>query len=301
MTGIPVLIPKGQPDQFRGIALLEVIYKLVSMIINTRLSSTIKFHKVIHGFRRGHGTTTAMAEFKLIMRAACQMDMPHFTIFLDLEKAYVTLDRERTLQILQGYGVVPNIRNIIAQTWAMDRMIPRQAGFYGEPFTTSRGVRQGDIMSLTVFNIVCDAAIRHCEGATPHQGLKSIFYADDGVLIRKDPTTVQNFLDVYMDAFARVGLQMNVAKTKAMTIEPRKRQAKMSESAYLHRTTGEGASFTERMKTKTTCPLCCTEVQLQRLKAHQQTRKCLQLWRQKKDSEPTRPPDAEDRNHEPAT
>jgi Reverse transcriptase (RNA-dependent DNA polymerase) len=232
------------------------------------------------------------------MRAARQTDTPHFAVFLDLKKAYDTLDRDRTLQILQGYEVGPNIRNIIAQTWAMDRMIPRQAGFYGEPFKTSRGVRQGDIMSPTVFNIVCDAVIRHCESATQCQELKSIFYADDGVLIGKDPAAVQKLLDIYTDAFPRVGLQMNVAKTKAMVIEPWKRRAKMSESVYLHKTTREGVSFAERMKARTTCPLCKTEVQLQYLKAHQRTRKCLQLWRQKKDSKPTQLPDTEDRHQE---
>ena len=36
--GILVLIPKGVADQFRGIALLEIIYKLVSSIINWRLA-----------------------------------------------------------------------------------------------------------------------------------------------------------------------------------------------------------------------------------------------------------------------
>jgi hypothetical protein len=35
--GILVLIPKGVPDQYRGIALLEVVYKLVSTIINIRI------------------------------------------------------------------------------------------------------------------------------------------------------------------------------------------------------------------------------------------------------------------------
>jgi Reverse transcriptase (RNA-dependent DNA polymerase) len=136
-TGILVLIPKGEPDQFRGIALLEVVYKLVSTIVNARLGDAIKFHKAVHGFRRGRGTTTAIAEVKLVMRANRQSNKPLFLIFLDLKKAYDTLDRERTWQIMQGYGVGPRICNIIAQTWAMDKMIPKQAGFYAEPFATS--------------------------------------------------------------------------------------------------------------------------------------------------------------------
>ena len=82
---------------------------------------------------------------------------PRYTVFLDLTKAYDTLDRPRTLEILKAYGVGPNIINIIEQTWEMDCMIPKQSGCYGKEINTSRGVRQGDIISPTVFNIVVDA------------------------------------------------------------------------------------------------------------------------------------------------
>jgi hypothetical protein len=50
--GILVLIPKGTPGQYRGIALLETIYKLISSIINQSLTNSIKFHPAIHGFRK---------------------------------------------------------------------------------------------------------------------------------------------------------------------------------------------------------------------------------------------------------
>jgi hypothetical protein len=47
---IPVQIRNGVPDQYRGIALLEVTYKLVSTIINRRLSNKIEYHQAVHGF-----------------------------------------------------------------------------------------------------------------------------------------------------------------------------------------------------------------------------------------------------------
>jgi hypothetical protein len=51
VVGILVLLPKPDGD-FRGIALLEVIYKLISSIINQRLAKGIntKLHDAIHGF-----------------------------------------------------------------------------------------------------------------------------------------------------------------------------------------------------------------------------------------------------------
>ena len=45
----------------------------------------------------------------------------------------------------------------------MNTMVPKQAGFYGKSFSASRGVRQGDILSPMIFNIVADAVIRDTE------------------------------------------------------------------------------------------------------------------------------------------
>ena len=65
---ILVLLPKGNGD-YRGIALLEVIYKLISSIINRRLTKTLtnRFHDAIHGFRSGSKSGTAIIEAKLLM------------------------------------------------------------------------------------------------------------------------------------------------------------------------------------------------------------------------------------------
>jgi len=84
-TGILVLLPKPDGD-FRGIALLEVLYKLISSIINQRLvkAMTTKFHDGIHGFRSGRGTGTAIMEVKLMMQLAQQVNKPLHMVFIDL-------------------------------------------------------------------------------------------------------------------------------------------------------------------------------------------------------------------------
>jgi len=94
-VGILVLLPKGDGD-YRGIALLEVVYKLISSIINRCLakSLTAKLHDGIHGFRPGRGTGTAIIETKLLMQLAQRTNKPLHMIFLDLKKAYDTLDRD---------------------------------------------------------------------------------------------------------------------------------------------------------------------------------------------------------------
>jgi Reverse transcriptase (RNA-dependent DNA polymerase) len=220
-TGILVLIPKGVPDQYRGIALLEVIYKLISAIITKRINSNIHFHEAIHGFRKFRGTGTAIIEMKLRMQLAQRTTEPLFMIFLDLKKAYDTLDRGRTINILQGYGVGKMTCNLIKTIWDNDVMVPKQAGFYGKPFKASRGVRQGDIMASIIFNITTDAVIRESLKQFYNIYLndtdtQAIFYADDGVICGNDAEKIQFLLDIFTTNFARIGLKMNVEKTKSL-------------------------------------------------------------------------------------
>ena len=52
-----VLIPKGNTD-YRGIGLMEVMWKIVAEILNSRLTASINFHNFLHGFQAGRGTGT---------------------------------------------------------------------------------------------------------------------------------------------------------------------------------------------------------------------------------------------------
>ena len=53
-----VLIPKGK-QYYRGIDLVEVMWKVVAAILNCRLTTSITFHDFLHGFRAGRSTGTA--------------------------------------------------------------------------------------------------------------------------------------------------------------------------------------------------------------------------------------------------
>jgi Reverse transcriptase (RNA-dependent DNA polymerase) len=114
-NAILVLVPKPGNKGFRGIALLESLYKVVSMIIHRRSTSSINLHESIHGFRTHRGTGTAIMNVKLLMQYIQRDINPMYMIFLDVKKAYDTVDWDRILQLLQSYGVGPNMLNIIAK------------------------------------------------------------------------------------------------------------------------------------------------------------------------------------------
>ena len=109
------IIPKLERGKYHGIALLEVLYKLVSMIIHVCIQDCIKFHPSIHGFHTGHGTGTCTIEAKMHMQLASYLGHPLYQIYLDLTKAYDTLDHTCTLSLLKAYCIGPHTCSLIEE------------------------------------------------------------------------------------------------------------------------------------------------------------------------------------------
>jgi hypothetical protein len=101
---VQVLIPKFSGG-CRGIGLLEICWKVISKIMDLRMKQGNDCDDSIHGFRAERGTSTANIEAKMQMQLSCVRRQTLYQVFIDLAKAYDTLDRGRTLEILEGYGV----------------------------------------------------------------------------------------------------------------------------------------------------------------------------------------------------
>ena len=70
-------------------------------IVNSRLRSSIVLHDVLHGFRQGRGAGTAIIEAKLEQQLAGIVHEPLFQIFIDVRKAYASLDQGICMEIIR--------------------------------------------------------------------------------------------------------------------------------------------------------------------------------------------------------
>ena len=114
----------------------------------------------MHGFRKRRGCFTAIGETKLKIQSIICNNETLFQVYIDLKKAYDSIDRSRVLIILKAYGVGPNILRYINIVWQRQRFFLRQEGFYSDQIEIERGCTQGDVDSPTIFNILIDAVLR---------------------------------------------------------------------------------------------------------------------------------------------
>ena len=81
-------------------------------------------------------------------------------ISIGLKKAYATMDRERCMEILMGYGIGQKIRKFAPFFWDNAELVCRTGGFFGKSFKAHQGVPQGGPVSPQIFNVMVDAIVR---------------------------------------------------------------------------------------------------------------------------------------------
>jgi exonuclease III len=268
--GILVLLPKnGMKNEFRGITLLDCVYKLISVCMNERAKEVIKWHEGIHGFRLQRGCQTALFEAKKDMSTREEAGRTYHQIFLDLSKAFDTVDRRRLLTIMSCYGFGFRAMRFFTNCWEGAFVAPRAGGVYGPRVTVRAGVRQGDVISPLLFNLMVDAILRYTDREKPDllARVQTIFYADDGRLGGEEADKVQEVMDFVADLFERMGLEVNTSKTVSMTNRLRFRQMNIAFSAKARAQLHEPA-YRERWQAFTECEICGKILQRRSLRRH---------------------------------
>ena len=91
---------------------MEPFWKTIEILMDRRLQVT-EFHDCLHGFLKGRGCGTATIEANIAQELAYLEEVALYATFIDLQKAYDAMDRERCLLLLKGYGVGPNMLRLI--------------------------------------------------------------------------------------------------------------------------------------------------------------------------------------------
>jgi ribonuclease HI/exonuclease III len=203
---IMILLHKGkgsvhQIDKYRPITLTQVAYKIYALLLQRRLDYFVEKADVLsasqQGFRCGRGTAQKLLGVYAAIAIAKEKKLPLHMLSIDLERAFPTVEHWLIEDTLTHYGVPTKLRGAIMDTLADSTARFRLPCGRTDSFNITTGVRQGDPLSATLFNIALnpllqrlDALVRHDPDEQPSSGPHT--YADDMDLLA-------NKLDTLLD------------------------------------------------------------------------------------------------------
>ena len=189
---IPIF-KKGDPslfENYRPISLLPAISKVLEKIIALQLSSYFETNKLLfdnqYGFRPKHSTEHAALE--LIDRIINKMDTNEIplNIFLDLSKAFDTIDHTILLNKLKYYGLKGPTLNLFQSYLTNRRQYTEIEDTTSTILPIQVGVSQGSILGPILFIIYVND-LPQCSNK-----FDFIMYADDTTL----SSTIGSFSDI---------------------------------------------------------------------------------------------------------
>ena len=211
---------KQNVSNYRPISLLPQFSKILEKIFNNRLMNFLNSNNLLYlrqyGFRKN--MSTSMAIMELVENITTAMDNGKFTIgvFIDLKKAFDTVDHSILVTKLDHYGI-----RGVAKQWLSSYLENRKqyvcfngtdSGFL--PITC--GVPQGSILGPTLFllyvNDLCNVSTR----------LTSILFADDtscfieGTDLADMCVQLSSEMNKLSTWFKTNRLSLNVSKTNCM-------------------------------------------------------------------------------------
>ena len=169
-------------DNYRGIALLSVPGKVFCRVIQRRLAERAEhlLRESQCGFRKGQGCIDQVFALRVLSEKAREFNTPLYLSFVDLQKAYDLVNREALWMVLQRKYHLPNklihfLRALHLGTKGAERAYGRVSGEFG--ITT--GVRQGDVLAPTLFNLFFDSVIAATLAQHPHCGVRVLYNLGD--------------------------------------------------------------------------------------------------------------------------
>ncbi len=217
---------KANPNNYRGISISSQLCKLFNSILNSRIQTLLeeKLSENQFGFRKNHRTSDNLLILKTLTdKYLKSLKKPIFIAFVDFQKAFDSVWRDALLVKLAKCGIGSKCFNVIKSLYEKTTSVIKLNNKITDEFQIDLGVRQGDPLSPTLFNIFIDDMQDifnlNCHPITLGETkLNHLMFADDVVLMSESAEGLQNCLNKLANYSDYWHLTVNTSKTKTMTI-----------------------------------------------------------------------------------
>ena len=171
---------KDDPNNYRPISILPFIGKLIEYFAGQQLTDYMEENRLFtrhqYGFRKNHSTTYLMFDLIDEIYQSKSKSYKPGIIFLDIKKAFDTVNHEILLKKLSYYGIGGTVlawfENFLSDRYQCTRINGKISSF----LEILSGVPQGSIIGPILFSIYINDIIFACNLSKPY------LFADDGAL-----------------------------------------------------------------------------------------------------------------------
>ena len=214
---------KMECSNYRGIALLNVAYKIFATHLKRKITTKIEeeIGEYQCGFRKGRSVIDQIFTLREIQAENYEYGKETYVLFIDFRQAYDTLKRTELHQALNELGIKGKLARLIKTTLTNTNNSVRVGHDTSSKFAVSDGVRQGDPLSSVLFNSALEVIVRraglHRNGLINHKKHQCLAFADDLVIVTRNKRELQDCIFKLEEEAQRMGLHINETKTKYMT------------------------------------------------------------------------------------
>lgn len=226
-TGITVsLFKKGDrldPNNYRGITLLNVLGKLFCRILNTRLKAVITLQEEQGGFRDHRGTEDPLFVLTDLMAKKKVTGQPLFLAFLDIQKAYDRVWRPGLWKKLWDKGIRGRMWHMLRALYGKVSNQAVAGGAVSASYELALGLKQGCVLSPLLFNVFIDDLIVEVKAlklgvSVGNVHVSLLLFADDIVLLAESEADLQRSLAAVESWCRRWRLELNASKSEVMVV-----------------------------------------------------------------------------------
>ena len=208
---------KKSCKNYRGITLMSHCAKILERILLNRIGTKIESgqSEEQYGFRPGRSTIDHIFAVRQLMEKSWEFNKKKVMLFIDIEKAYDSVDRQGLWQEMENFGIEKEYIGIIREMYRGYKCRVRTQCGNTEWFEVKNGLKQGSVLSPALFNVVMERMNRQVRERVGERDKKLIF-ADDMMIWGETVEDVQIQLDAWSDTMKKYGLKISKEKSEVM-------------------------------------------------------------------------------------
>ncbi len=225
--------PKDNANNFRGITLKSQLLKLLESLMCDRLRIWAELKQLLPreqlAYRPGHNGVDHLYSLSLLKEHAKSHGQRLHAAFIDLRKAFPSVNRQRLLDKLALLGVSDNFLRMLTRLYTGDSFSILLDGVSSvRTFQVNTGVHEGSPLSPLLFilfiaqlaEFLQTHAIAHGYRIDASNVILCLLYADDVLLISPTREGLQELIRLTCQFFNDLGLVVNPDKSDIVIFSP---------------------------------------------------------------------------------